>query len=77
MVYALCEAFEGPVITNFAGYIGHLLEQYANAVAATGANTPMAGWGSKDSALLLVTSLAARGKTEKVGGFMWTMQLNG
>lgn len=68
LVYALCEAFEGPVITNFAGYINHLLQQYASAVETHGpANTPVAGWGPKDSALLLVTSLAARGKTEKVG----------
>ncbi|VDD74313.1 unnamed protein product [Mesocestoides corti] len=67
LVYALCEAFEGPVIDNFASYINHLLTEYASAVAATGANTPMSGWSSKDSALLLVTSLAAKGKTEKFG----------
>ncbi|KAL5962870.1 Exportin-2 [Taenia solium] len=78
LVYALCEAFEGPVIDNFARYINHLLTEYANAVAAVAINNnsnsvagnrtvPMAGWSSKDSALLLVTSLAAKGKTEKFG----------
>lgn len=79
LVYALCEAFEGPVIDNFARYINHLLTEYANAVAAVATNNnsnsvagnrivPMAGWSNKDCALLLVTSLAAKGKTEKVSG---------
>ncbi|KAH9278018.1 Exportin-2 [Echinococcus granulosus] len=78
LVYALCEAFEGPVIDNFARYINHLLTEYANAVSAITTNSnsnsvagnrsvPMTGWSSKDSALLLVTSLAAKGKTEKFG----------
>ncbi|VDM18146.1 unnamed protein product [Hydatigera taeniaeformis] len=78
LVYALCEAFEAPVINNFARYINHLLAEYANAVAAVATNNnsntaagnrtvPTAGWSNKDSALLLVTSLAAKGKTEKFG----------
>lgn len=72
LVHALCEAFEGSVITNFATYINHLLAQYASAVAEAGNNgreIPSAGWGPKDSALLLVTSLASREKTETVCSF--------
>ena len=78
LVCALCDAFEGPVIDNFARYINHLLTEYANAVASSVANingtagaksVPMAAWSNKDSALLLVTSLAAKGKTEKVTFF--------
>ncbi|CAH8862787.1 unnamed protein product [Trichobilharzia szidati] len=60
LVHVLCEAFEGPVVTNFSTYIEHLLNEYAN--------TPSGGaWTSKDAALLLVTSVASRGKTEKHG----------
>uniref|UniRef100_A0A0X3PS99 Exportin-2 n=1 Tax=Schistocephalus solidus TaxID=70667 RepID=A0A0X3PS99_SCHSO len=66
LVCALCEAFEGPVISNFATYITHLLSQYEAAVAAGNASA-ISSWGAKDSALLLVTSLASRGKTEKLG----------
>ncbi|VDQ06539.1 unnamed protein product [Trichobilharzia regenti] len=59
LVHVLCEAFEGPVVTNFSTYIEHLLNEYAN--------TPSGGaWTSKDAALLLVTTVASRGKTEKV-----------
>lgn len=78
LVYALCDAFEGPVIDNFAGYINHLLTSYAQGIAqASGdvvspgvlppsVNIPTSVWCNKDSALLLVTSLAAKSKTEKV-----------
>ncbi|KAM7539932.1 hypothetical protein Aperf_G00000045545 [Anoplocephala perfoliata] len=78
LVYALCDAFEGPVIDNFAGYINHLLTAYANGVAQASTSTsnnsstaavniPTSVWSNKDSALLLVTSLAAKSKTEKLG----------
>lgn len=79
LVYALCDAFEGPVIDNFAGYINHLLTAYAQGIAQASSNSnnsaipppsvniPTSIWCNKDSALLLVTSLAAKSKTEKVG----------
>ncbi|VDL61902.1 unnamed protein product [Hymenolepis diminuta] len=79
LVYALCDAFEGPVIDNFAGYINHLLTAYAQGIAQASSNSnnsaipppsvniPTSIWCNKDSALLLVTSLAAKSKTEKLG----------
>ncbi|TNN21396.1 Exportin-2 isoform 2 [Schistosoma japonicum] len=69
LVHVLCEAFEGAVVTNFATYIEHLLNEYAN--------TPNGGaWTSKDAALLLVTSVASRGKTEKHGVTVSTELVN-
>ncbi|KAF5399333.1 Importin alpha re-exporter [Paragonimus heterotremus] len=60
LVHALCQAFEGPVVTNFSTYIEHLLNEYSS-------KSDGSAWLSKDAALLLVTSVAARGKTEKLG----------
>ncbi|TPP63258.1 Exportin-2 [Fasciola gigantica] len=60
LVHVLCQAFEGPVVANFSTYIEHLLNEYTS--SPDGGN-----WVSKDAALLLVTSVAARGKTEKHG----------
>ncbi|CAH8575839.1 unnamed protein product [Heterobilharzia americana] len=58
-----------PVVTNFATYIDHLLNEYAS--------TPNGGaWTSKDAALLLVTSVASRGKTEKHGVTVSTELVN-
>ncbi|CAH8529122.1 unnamed protein product [Schistosoma turkestanicum] len=69
LVHVLCEAFEGAVVTNFATYIEHLLNEYTN--------TPNGGaWTSKDAALLLVTSVASRGKTEKHGVTVSTELVN-
>ncbi|KAG5454542.1 Exportin-2 [Clonorchis sinensis] len=69
LVHVLCEAFEGPVVANFSTYIQHLLAEYANSPDGS-------AWPSKDAALLLVTSVAARGKTEKLGVTISTELVN-
>ncbi|KAK0052093.1 exportin-2 [Biomphalaria pfeifferi] len=59
LVQALCKSFEGPVIQNFSRYVQALLENYGK--------NPNANWKSKDAAIFLVTSLAAKGQTQKQG----------
>ncbi|CAL1529016.1 unnamed protein product [Lymnaea stagnalis] len=59
LVQALCKSFEGPVIQNFSRYVQALLEEYVK--------NPNANWKSKDAAIFLVTSLAAKGQTQKQG----------
>lgn len=68
LVRALCKSFEGPVISNFSGYVAHLLAQYGAA--------PDAQWRAKDAALFLVTSLAARGTTQRHGVTQTTELVN-
>ncbi|XP_052087731.1 exportin-2-like isoform X2 [Mytilus californianus] len=58
LVQALSKSFEGPVIQNFSQYVAGLLEEY-------GKNP--SNWKSKDVAYYLVTSLAAKGQTQKHG----------
>ncbi|CAL8104219.1 unnamed protein product [Calicophoron daubneyi] len=69
LVHVLCDAFEGAVVTNFSTYVEHLLGEYAS-------STNGSAWVSKDAALLLVTSVAARGKTEKHGVTISTKLVN-
>uniref|UniRef100_A0A1I8F801 Cse1 domain-containing protein n=1 Tax=Macrostomum lignano TaxID=282301 RepID=A0A1I8F801_9PLAT len=59
LVRALCKSFEGPVIGHFSQYVQHLLQEYS-------ANRQSA-WRSKDAALYLVTSLAAKAQTSRHG----------
>ncbi|KAH9496808.1 Exportin-2 [Bulinus truncatus] len=59
LVQALSKSFEGPVIQNFSRYVQALLENYSK--------NPNANWKSKDAAIFLVTSLAAKGQTQKQG----------
>lgn len=59
LVQALSKSFEGPVIQNFSRYVQALLEEYAK--------SPTQNWKSKDAAVFLVTSLAAKGQTQKQG----------
>jgi len=59
LVQALSKSFEGPVIQNFSRYVAALLEEYAK--------NPAQNWKSKDAAIFLVTSLAAKGQTQKQG----------
>merc|ERR1719239_57589 len=59
LVQALSKSFEGPVIQNFSRYVQALLEEYAK--------NPVQNWKSKDAAVFLVTSLAAKGQTQKQG----------
>ncbi|TGZ45688.1 hypothetical protein CRM22_011168 [Opisthorchis felineus] len=70
LVHVLCEAFEGPVVANFSTYIQHLLAEYANSPDGS-------AWPSKDAALLLVTSVAARGKTEKADCMRYAITFRG
>ncbi|BFY99292.1 hypothetical protein BsWGS_02332 [Bradybaena similaris] len=59
LVQALCKSFEGPVIQNFSRYVQSLLEDYGK--------NPTQNWKSKDAAIFLVTSLAAKGQTQRQG----------
>ncbi|ESP05357.1 hypothetical protein LOTGIDRAFT_205558 [Lottia gigantea] len=59
LVQALSKSFEGPVIENFSKYVQGLLAEYSV--------NPAGNWRSKDSAIYLVTSLAAKGQTQKQG----------
>ncbi|KAL5021450.1 hypothetical protein ScPMuIL_000605 [Solemya velum] len=58
-VQALCKSFEGPVIQNFTLYVQRLLEEYTT--------NPTGNWKNKDIAIYLVTSLAAKAQTQKLG----------
>ncbi|XP_035826529.1 exportin-2 isoform X2 [Aplysia californica] len=59
LVQALSKSFEGLVIQNFSRYVQALLEEYVK--------NPTQNWKSKDAAIFLVTSLAAKGQTQKQG----------
>ncbi|XP_052256836.1 exportin-2-like isoform X3 [Dreissena polymorpha] len=59
LVQALCKVVEGPVIQNFSQYVQALLVEYAS--------DPAQKWKSKDTAIFLVTSLAAKAQTQKHG----------
>lgn len=59
LVQALCKSFEGPVIQNFSQYVQGLLTEYRN--------SPVEKWRCKDAAIYLVTSLAAKAQTQKLG----------
>lgn len=59
LVQALCKSFEGPVIQNFSQYVQGLLTDYNS--------NPVQKWKSKDAAIYLVTSLAAKAQTQKLG----------
>ncbi|XP_052777226.1 exportin-2-like [Mya arenaria] len=59
LVQALCKVVEGPVIQNFSQYVQALLAEYAA--------DPGQRWRSKDAAIYLVTSLAAKAQTQKHG----------
>ncbi|KAK6166863.1 hypothetical protein SNE40_023474 [Patella caerulea] len=59
LVQALSKSFEGPVIENFSKYVQGLLEEYTK--------NPAQNWKNKDAAIYLVTSLAAKGQTQKQG----------
>ena len=58
LVRALSKSFEGPVITNFSQYVQAMLAEYTK--------NPAQNWKNKDAAVFLVTSLAAKGQTQKV-----------
>lgn len=58
LVRALIKQFEGPVIQNFSQYVEAMLVEYAK--------DPQANWKCKDTAIYLVTTLAAKAKTQKV-----------
>lgn len=59
MVRGLCKFFEGPVTAIFSGYVNSMLAEYAK--------NPGQNWKHKDAAIYLVTSLASKGQTQKVG----------
>lgn len=59
LVRSLCRMFEGPVIENFSSYIQAMLQEYSI--------NPKGNWKSKDAAIYLVTSLAAKGATQRHG----------
>eukprot|EP00112_Aurelia_sp_Birch-Aquarium-sp1_P013550 Seg2879.1 transcript_id=Seg2879.1/GoldUCD/mRNA.D3Y31 product=Exportin-2 protein_id=Seg2879.1/GoldUCD/D3Y31 len=59
LVRGLCKYFETAVITIFSQYVNFLLELYAR--------SPAEHWKSKDTAIYLVTSLAAKRQTSKHG----------
>jgi exportin-2 (importin alpha re-exporter) len=59
LVRALCRHFEAPVTAIFTTYVTSLLTEYAK--------SPTTNWRSKDAAIYLVTSLATRSKTQKLG----------
>ncbi|KAK2193331.1 hypothetical protein NP493_15g03058 [Ridgeia piscesae] len=59
LVRALSKSFEGPVIQNFSTYVQAMLQEYAK--------NPATNWKSKDVAIFLVTSLAAKAQTQKHG----------
>ena len=59
LVRSLCRFFEGPVTEIFTAHIMTMLQQYAT--------DPAGHWKAKDSALYLITAIAARSKTSKHG----------
>lgn len=59
LVRALIKQFEGPVIQNFSQYVQAMLAEYTK--------NPASNWKCKDTALYLVTALAARAQTQKHG----------
>jgi len=59
LVRALSKSFEGPVIQNFSQYVQAMLTEYSK--------NPSQNWKNKDAAIFLVTSLAAKGQTQKHG----------
>lgn len=59
LVKALSKSFEGPVIQNFSQYVQAMLQEHAK--------NPGKNWKSKDAAIYLVTSLAAKAQTQKLG----------
>lgn len=59
LVRGLCKFFEGPVTAIFSGYVNSMLAEYAK--------NPGQNWKHKDAAIYLVTSLASKGQTQKVG----------
>ncbi len=59
LVRSLCRFFEGPVTEIFTAHIMTMLQQYSA--------DPKNNWKAKDSALYLITAVAARSKTSKHG----------
>ncbi|XP_074642803.1 exportin-2-like [Tubulanus polymorphus] len=59
LVKSLSKLFEGPVIEIFSKYVKQLLDEYSQ--------NPAENWAKKDAAIYLVTSLAAKAKTQKLG----------
>ena len=59
LVRSLCRFFEAPVTEIFSAYIMTMLQQYSQ--------DPGKNWKAKDSALYLITAVAARSKTSKHG----------
>ncbi|XP_072017606.1 exportin-2-like [Amphiura filiformis] len=59
LVKALCRFFEEPVTHIFSAYVTQMLQEYTK--------SPSTHWKNKDSAIFLVTSLAAKSKTQKHG----------
>lgn len=59
LVRALIKQFEGPVIQNFSQFVQAMLVEYAKA--------PQQNWKCKDTAIYLVTTLAAKTQTQRVG----------
>ncbi|ESO05215.1 hypothetical protein HELRODRAFT_99097 [Helobdella robusta] len=59
LVRALSKSFEDTVIKNFSIYIQNMLQAYRE--------NPQKNWKSKDAAIFLVTSLAAKAQTQKHG----------
>lgn len=59
LVKTLSQKFETEIFAIFAEYVNVLLGQYKQ--------SPVANWKAKDTVIFLVTSMAARGATEKHG----------
>lgn len=59
LVRALSKLFEATVIQNFSIYVQHMLSEYTK--------DPSHNWKNKDAAIFLVTSLAAKAQTQKLG----------
>lgn len=62
LVRGLCKFFEGPVTAIFSGYVNSMLTEYAK--------NPAVNWKHKDAAIYLVTSLASKAQTQKVGTYL-------
>ncbi|XP_070556121.1 exportin-2-like [Ptychodera flava] len=59
LVRALCKFFEHQVTQIFSHYVSNMLQEYAK--------DPAKNWKDKDVAIYLVTSIAAKSKTQKHG----------
>ncbi|XP_067927952.1 exportin-2-like [Watersipora subatra] len=59
LVRALIKQFEGPVIQNFSQYVQAMLIEYSK--------DQKANWKCKDTAIYLITTLAAKAQTQKHG----------